>query len=74
MPRRNRKTEPNNGEKRVGQYNTKSKRDGEFQPVSVDERLATCGQPQKPELPIDSSELPWDEIFALRGCPNPDGV
>lgn len=24
--------------------------------------------------PCDSSELPWDAIFALRGCPNPDGL
>ncbi len=68
MPR-NRTTPRAAGE----QYKTKAKQ-AAFQTVSVDDRLATTGQLRSPQLPVDSSLLPWDEIFSLRGCPNPDGV
>ncbi len=28
----------------------------------------------RPAIPIDSSKLDWEAIFAIRGCPYPDGV
>lgn len=40
----------------------------------LEERFATAGNVPTPKLPIDSSLIPWDEIFALKGFPNPDGI
>lgn len=42
--------------------------------VGEEERMASAGQVAKPALPIDSSLIPWEEIFAMRVVTYPDGV